>query len=616
MVRTWMMVGLGAVSVLLAVLAACREPSSDDAPIEVLVKLEWGSVTSGAVAWSGTLALSEAELLESVPYVFDEGDTFDATTLTFSGDTDSMLTDGLLLRLKVRSGSRLGINTAFGQASIDLKPLAVDNAKFLSLDGQRYVEVARITPEEWELAISYNTRPANRTDALPRPAYEAYLVLSRYNSSDSLDEIYQDSLTHFEDDAFYRNAETLRRAVNQQLYVTVPSVLAEGEVFDVAVAAFDVNGRLVTDFEGPILLHAEGEGDVELPDSWTFTAGSPSLRVDPEAGRAIRSGYVRITAIDESGRFASGSIPVRIEVSPQERVFWGDMHTHSNLSDGDYADVGPEDVYAYGRDIARLDFQTVSDHDYRRAIPDWKWPLHIAAAATFYEPGRFVSFLGYEWSGEDVRFSDVISHKNVYLRGDTGTIYSAFDPRYNTPEKLWAALRSDPGVGETMTIPHHTVRKVELSEEDPWYGGAGTDWRYHDEEMQPLTEVYSRWGSSEFDGSGNPRPVRNTRGSGSAQYALGLGYRLGLIASGDIHDGTPGVSGLAVRWSINAYPTGLVAALAPTLAREDVFDALYTRRCYGTSGGRRMLLDLRTSSGIRAGEIGHCLLYTSDAADE
>ena len=66
-----------------------------------------------------------------------------------------------------------------------------------------------------------------------------------------------------------------------------------------------------------------------------------------------------------------------------------------------------------------------------------------------------------------------------------------------------------------------------------------------------------------------------------AADALERGWLLGLIASSDDHAGRPG----ATDWlrTQQVYPGGLVAVWAPELTREALWDALWNRRCYGTT---------------------------------
>ena len=66
--------------------------------------------------------------------------------------------------------------------------------------------------------------------------------------------------------------------------------------------------------------------------------------------------------------------------------------------------------------------------------------------------------------------------------------------------------------------------------------------------------------------------------------ALDRGYRLGLIGSGDSHDGHPGLAQLA---SGNG---GLAAILTSDFSRKGVLAALKARRTYATNGPRILLI--------------------------
>jgi hypothetical protein len=69
----------------------------------------------------------------------------------------------------------------------------------------------------------------------------------------------------------------------------------------------------------------------------------------------------------------------------------------------------------------------------------------------------------------------------------------------------------------------------------------------------------------------------------SVRDALDRGYRLGIVGSGDTHDGHPGVGAPENR------TIGLAAILAERLDRAAVLDALRARRVYATSGPRVVL---------------------------
>lgn len=262
--------------------------------------------------------------------------------------------------------------------------------------------------------------------------------------------------------------------------------------------------------------------------------------------------------------FRSNPCVVRDTIFPNA-VYWGDLHVMTVYSCG----IGtPADAFAYARECALLDFCAVTDGDDADGyLSDDEWGLTQEAVRAHYQAGDFVTFLGYEYH-ERHRCGD----KNIIYARDAGELLRWSDLPGTQPEALWNRLAES----QALTIPHHTVS-----------GSAHLQpWDAHDERYQRLVEIYSVWGSSE--GSGCPRPNfwRNNYAN-SVRVALGLGYRLGITASGDSHDGRPGASRwLRVR---HGYPGGLTAVVAPELTREAVFEALYNRYCYGSTGARILL---------------------------
>jgi hypothetical protein len=146
---------------------------------------------------------------------------------------------------------------------------------------------------------------------------------------------------------------------------------------------------------------------------------------------------------------------------------------------------------------------------------------------------------------------------------------SSLDERYDTPQKLWTALRGK----KALAIPHH-----------PGGGPIAIDWRNGgDPQMEPLVEICSAHGSSEALDS--PSTIYAARPGCFARDALDRGLELGFLASGDSHDGHPGLCHLGGH-----YPTGGVAAiLAESNSRDAILDALRARRVYATSGPRIVL---------------------------
>ena len=188
---------------------------------------------------------------------------------------------------------------------------------------------------------------------------------------------------------------------------------------------------------------------------------------------------------------------------------------------------------------------------------DAEWELIKRLVREYHEPGRFVTFAGYEWTGDRTRWGDC----NVFFNED--------DPPLDLSlhiDDLFANLRKH----RAIAIPHHTGYQV---------GNRGKDWDHHDDDVSPLVEIFSAHGSSE--GCNTPRTLeRNAQMSprvwaGTVQAGLARGYRLGIIASNDSGSGYPG------RWGI-----GRLAAYAQELTRDSLWEAFHARRTYGVTGDR------------------------------
>jgi hypothetical protein len=258
-------------------------------------------------------------------------------------------------------------------------------------------------------------------------------------------------------------------------------------------------------------------------------------------------------------------------------VYFGDIHTHSGESRSDYGGCGLgswEENYRYAQGPGGLEIYALTDHE--RQIMPHGMAEYFSLVEKYYREGEFVTLAGFEHT------NTLYGHRNVYFGSANGVVVSAnrdWVPDYwNTetaipPTELWAAL--DDHGEPAITVPHH-----------PAATSHPLTWDFHDPRYDRLAEVYSGWGSSEYYGD-YPRGVADRYPSLYVREALNRGYRLGLIASGDGHDGHPGnAQSPLVKHHHIFHPlgSGWVAVLADALTRESVFDALYARRCYGTTG--------------------------------
>jgi hypothetical protein len=271
---------------------------------------------------------------------------------------------------------------------------------------------------------------------------------------------------------------------------------------------------------------------------------------------------------------------------------------------------------------------------FQRAESSWQQIQKIAEE--FYEPGKFTTFIGFEWTASFKRYGQL--HRNVIFRGKKvpDSILSAIDLN-NTPERLWQWLEKDcTGDCQALSIPHNTNigwgRALDAKNSD------GTPFTAEilrrRAKTEPLIEIFQAKGSSECSpGLGTNdeqcnfeqlfKPcmpgetslcavgrdyVRNAMKTGlivEQQYEVNP-FKYGFIGSTDTHSSTPGatekdnfsgVDGLGstlksrspekfLRQYLRLNPGGLAGVWAQENTRESIFDALKRRESFATSGTR------------------------------
>jgi len=247
------------------------------------------------------------------------------------------------------------------------------------------------------------------------------------------------------------------------------------------------------------------------------------------------------------------------------KIYFGEMHGHTNLSDGD-CDI--DFYFDVARNKSKLDFCAISDHDHggvgKKVLYGGKWDITKDAVKRHNEEGKFVTLLGYEKDAYPW-----YNNLNIYYDNDSAAMINA--ESYGEISKLELSsllLRKD-----LITIPHTTS-----------FINSGCDFTTIPlNMMSPLIEIYSRWGCSEY--FGNENPVRIETAGGFWQDALEKGAIMGCVAGSDDHHGLPGAMGYEIDHPNLLYPyPGITAVLAKKLTRKSIFDALVNRRCYAVMG--------------------------------
>ena len=389
------------------------------------------------------------------------------------------------------------------------------------------------------------------------------------------------------------------------LEVIAPTLVAPSERFRVLVRCVDSRGLLSPALAGRLDISYEGAvggpGSVIMTESgrgtaW-FAAGA--------AGHGL--GRIRVSAAGHGVEGVSNPVVCR---NAGYRLLWGDLHTHSIVSDGTQE---PGYLYHRARDLLGWDYTAVSDHDTwsfgeERARTEQEFELMMRAADDHYHPGQFVTMRTYEWTNHRQ------GHRNVLFGpGQSPVFLPHTDERYSTPGALLAALAGR----DAMVIPHHPAWKLHAGEMRFDFGPRDSS-EGEGASLQRLVEVYSRHGNSEFYGC--PRPISHAgmmegakgalvravlgkeyAGPNSGSYvrdALASGCRLGLIAGSDEHIS----AGDPRRAPTQLYSGGITGLFAGSHTREAAWRAMWERRVCGTTGPR-MLIEFWVNGAHQGSEI-------------
>jgi len=295
-----------------------------------------------------------------------------------------------------------------------------------------------------------------------------------------------------------------------------------------------------------------------LPERFDYPTGERSVTFE---GLSVdRPGELRITVRDAvSGEVVCESHPMMVREG-QYSGYWGDLHGQSGESIG----IGTSRSYFdFARNKAFLDVTSHQANDFQVNNAFWKFLNELTAY--HHEPGRFVTFPGYEWSGNTAVGGD----RNVFFREEGRQIHRSSHALLPEREDL------------DTDAPNANLLFESLKEEDcliyAHVGGRYADIKYaHDSKLETAMEIHSAWGTFEWlltDG-------------------FPLGHRSGVVCNSDGHKGRPGASYPGVSM-FGAYG-GLTCFYAEELTRDGIFDCLRKRHHYGTTG-TRLHLDVKAT---------------------
>lgn len=254
----------------------------------------------------------------------------------------------------------------------------------------------------------------------------------------------------------------------------------------------------------------------------------------------------------------------------QEKVFFGNLHSHTSFSDG----LGtPREAYLRARDVAKLDFLALTEHNHAEAIGSdgigigktpvlYKGPgpnSLIAVANSMTTNGSFVALYGQEYSTISSG-----NHTNVF---DIGEVISVEKGRF---DKLleFLAINKDTTGQPAVIMFNHPKNTLEIQPKE-----------YGRDDFGGVENFVARMGAQAsliqmINGPGL-EPGNNLRPASPDEAAffkyLDMGFKLAPTADQDNHQ---------KNWG-TATPAR-TAVIATELTKRSILDALRKRHVYAT----------------------------------
>ncbi len=252
---------------------------------------------------------------------------------------------------------------------------------------------------------------------------------------------------------------------------------------------------------------------------------------------------------------------------PDLRPFVGEMHGHTNLSDGN---VDIDTYFTNLRDIAKLDFAVLSDHDHGGVgQPElWvgspsKWDTIREKVKEYRIDGQFTTILACERDSYPF-YNNLV----IYFEDDDADMIRGERDGELTEAELRALLSRD----DCVFAPHDTYSL-----------NSGADFTALPLDlMPPFMEIISRGDAAEYMGNPCAEPTVAVEG-GYFRDALRRGVHMGVIGGSDDHRGLGGQATDAYRGHAK-YP-GMTGVWAEENTHMAIFDALQAKRTYAFMRG-------------------------------
>ncbi len=360
-----------------------------------------------------------------------------------------------------------------------------------------------------------------------------------------------------------------------EIQVVQPSYIVQGTPYELVVRALDEWGNPCESYADTIHLTIFQADNTRVGHTITtelIAGGEGYVRVAMPPLEALGTYYIKGESVESGLTCISNGAICTSEASSQ--LYWGDAHGQTKFTVG----TGTLDEYfQFAKGPAALDFTGWQGNDFE--ITAEKWEKVKERTRHYNQPEKFLTFLGYEWSGVTAGGGD----HNIYYLGDDEPVYhshqwlmdggtkdNGFD-RYPISE-LWKDFekRSD-----VMAIPH--------------IGGRYGNLDFFNPLVTPVIEIHSHHGTFEW----------------FAKEAMKRGLKVGFIATSDDHTCRPGLSypmqryGKAKSFDV---ANGFTAVYADRLTKNEIWQSIKKRHCYATTFAR-IILDVQACGGMIGDEV-------------
>jgi len=344
-----------------------------------------------------------------------------------------------------------------------------------------------------------------------------------------------------------------------QLWVNTPNYALLNQDFTITVEAWDWSERLAKAYKGTVefsLISYDintydeiDNVDASLPEPTKFKGTfmefgglNPKL-FGGDVGimsfnLSINTEGIHYIAVKDDKGFSAISNPVIVS-NDTKMLLWGDIHTHSALSDGSGS---PDTNMKYARDNALLDFYALVDHGEGFGVTpaeraQWEINYSFKKTEKYNDPGDFVTFHGIEWTTSFGQVGKEWGYGHYAIVSDAAAPVLAARGKQKSPAELWAYLDEYTAANnaQVIAIPHHLTQ---TAFEMDWFGA--------NPKYVKIVEVLSVHGASLLQPDdvlnllGNVHVTHTPTPGAAAADALKMGYKVAFVADSDSHDGHPG----------------------------------------------------------------------------